>query len=135
MPIISGGGGGAAFNGGTITQPLLVQGAATSLTAGLLEAKATSKVGGGSGFKVIDASSSLQLGADYTAGGFPVLHVGGNGFEGDVQFWHDFDNDSDATLEVNQGATGVVLMKGLPTSDPGVSGQLYTVVGVLHVSP
>lgn len=39
------------------------------------------------------------------------------------------------SLDVGSGAGEGLFIGNLPTSDPGVSGQLYTLAGIVHVSP
>lgn len=46
------------------------------------------------------------------------------------------DLNQEAAGDVNIRSTGAhVRIRSLPTSDPGITGALYTLAGVLHVSP
>jgi uncharacterized membrane protein len=43
-------------------------------------------------------------------------------------------NSASATITLNAVA-GLIKLLGVPTSDPAVSGALFTTAGVLHISP
>ena len=115
-------GGGTAFNGGTITGALDIQ---AQVAAGGDLLRVTNTAGG---------AGATALRVLRTPGGANAVVLGTTGFNNGGKFWADWDNDNSPTLEVGQSA-GVIKMVGLPTSDPGVSGQLYTLTGVLKVSP
>ena len=132
MPYVNGAGG-AAFNGGTITQPLTVN--------------------AGDGSTPAVEVTSAALGSDYEG----IMGVTGADGAGMI-FYSDGSlivtpKQTDATFRINKttgpdailvrgdgtiilnDANQPVYLKHLPTSDPGSSGQLFTLAGVLHVSP
>ena len=112
MPTFSGGG--ATFNGGTITLPLDIE---VNQAAGTDLFKIRNTAGG---------AGSTPLRVTRTAGGANALVVGTVGFSGDTKIWANWDNDSDPTFEVGVGgAAGVVMMVNLPTADPHNAGQLW----------
>ena len=90
----------------------------------------------------IDGDGGATFGSDDTA---ELNVVGSSGTDG-ILLVGDGTSQSQFTAQtgltigasgvnVAQLAHGVLIVKGLPTSDPGVSGQVYSVAGVLHVSP
>jgi len=140
MPIGSGGGGGGTFNGGTITQPLVIDCGNNNVVpltirlslsgqnVNMLAVHSTD--GGGADIVFVDSSGDLNV---QTPAG-----VGSKLGETQVAV-----TDGTGTLvTIGPRASQTFLANGtkaflplLPGADPGVSGQLYVSAGAVKVSP
>ena len=123
--LVGGDGGSVSGNGGTAE---VLGGSSNNATGtgGAAELVGGSGLAGGAGGDAFVAGGSVANGAA-TAGNVNI--TAGNS-----------DTGTPGNVLINPGETtavtfGYIKVFNLPTADPGVSGALYTVAGVLHVSP
>jgi hypothetical protein len=141
VPTVSGNVG-AVFNGGTITGATTLSPANKNDTALTIKPVAGATADGDLAINIDDDAGNQLFFIDAAGdGGLDMPSALGSFFA--------FARDGTTILEVGTSGGGhvtispagrttfgetVILMTALPTADPHVVGQLYTVVGVLHVS-
>ena len=139
MPIVGGGKGGAPFNGGTITGPLAVSPSTASfstvdlLVTGNPDATPDNDT---EIFGVQDANNALRFDVESNGSVNVTLDTTQSGVFSVNDGINPLLSVRGAGTTVGTGSTpGVLIIQDIPTTDPGVAGQLYSVAGIVHISP